>query len=236
MPNINIKTDFEDGKKLPASDLNNNFAVIETAMENSLLGPQGEPGPQGPQGPQGPKGDTGPAGAQGPQGTPGVSGTISIFHCKIEDFIYSNGYYFGKILQNNVLFNNDLNFVINTSETSSKVSYQGEGVYEVLLSWNIPEINIGESDTLTLTIARLFGTQNGNVGNVADITAFFSINDGDGACVITLDGIITPSLENLTNFSMEFLVGFTPEGSTISEELLTLLTTYPAYLTIKKIG
>ena len=76
MSKMIIKKDFNDGDKLPAQDLNNNFAVIEETMNNTLMGPEGPEGPQGAVGPQGPEGPQGPVGPQGPEGPQGEQGPI----------------------------------------------------------------------------------------------------------------------------------------------------------------
>jgi hypothetical protein len=68
---------FEDGTVISAAQMNENFDVLELAIESDLVGPPGPQGPQGPQGLQGlpgPAGPIGPTGSQGPEGPQGVPG------------------------------------------------------------------------------------------------------------------------------------------------------------------
>ena len=53
---------FEDGEVISATEFNQNFDTLETAIDDI---PAGATGPQGPQGEQGPAGPQGPAGAAG---------------------------------------------------------------------------------------------------------------------------------------------------------------------------
>lgn len=233
MPKIKIKTDFRDGEKLPAKDLNNNFAVIEAAIENAVLGPQGPKGETGPQGPQGPQGDKGATGSRGPQGAPGETSPISIFHCKINEFIGQNG----KIIQENVLINNDTKFVLNNSDNSYYVSYDGDGLFEVTVSWNIPKINIDIEGILGISSAHVYGTKQGSFGLIDSTNDEFSVINGDGARVVALRNIVNTYIEGYTNKTNRFAIDLYYTGDThFPEELLSILTTYPAYLTIKRIG
>ena len=59
---------FEDGEVISATEFNQNFDTLESAIDNI---PAGATGPQGPQGETGPAGATGATGATGPQGIPG---------------------------------------------------------------------------------------------------------------------------------------------------------------------
>lgn len=101
MPNVNLKTNFKNGDKLYAEQLNINFETIEEAFkdDNLVITPTLEVGtvekteepkasvtgtspnfilnlglPKGDVGPKGPKGDTGVAGPAGPQGPKGETG------------------------------------------------------------------------------------------------------------------------------------------------------------------
>ena len=78
-----VPNEFADGEIIHAAEFNENFDVLEQAIDSIPAGPQGEPGPTGPQGEQGPiglagaqgpQGDTGPA---GPQGEPGIGAFTS---------------------------------------------------------------------------------------------------------------------------------------------------------------
>ena len=53
---------FEDGEVISATEFNQNFDTLESAIDDI---PAGATGPQGPQGEQGPAGPQGPAGAAG---------------------------------------------------------------------------------------------------------------------------------------------------------------------------
>ena len=57
---------FEDGEVISATEFNQNFDTLETAIDNIPAGATGPQGPQGATGPQGPQGDTGPSGADTP--------------------------------------------------------------------------------------------------------------------------------------------------------------------------
>ena len=69
---------FEDGEVISATEFNQNFDTLESAIDNipagatGPQGPQGDTGPAGATGPQGPQGDTGATGATGPQGPSGA--------------------------------------------------------------------------------------------------------------------------------------------------------------------
>jgi hypothetical protein len=81
-----VPNTFQAGQPARASEVNENFQVLATAVDTAVTGPQGPEGPQGlqglpgpvgpegPLGPQGPIGPQGPEGPQGPQGIPGASG------------------------------------------------------------------------------------------------------------------------------------------------------------------
>ena len=69
VPNI-----FTDGTPAKASEVNENFDALETAIDAIPEGPAGEQGPAGTQGEKGDKGDTGDTGPQGPIGLTGATG------------------------------------------------------------------------------------------------------------------------------------------------------------------
>ena len=62
---------FEDGEVISATDFNQNFDTLESAIDDISAGTFGLQGPQGEQGPAGPQGETG---ATGPQGDTGPQG------------------------------------------------------------------------------------------------------------------------------------------------------------------
>jgi hypothetical protein len=66
VPNV-----FIDGEVIEAAEFNENFDILEQAIDAIPAGPQGETGPAGPQGPMGP---AGPVGAAGPAGATGAAG------------------------------------------------------------------------------------------------------------------------------------------------------------------
>ena len=85
---------FEDGEVISATEFNQNFDTLESAIDDipagatGPQGPQGEQGPAGATGPQGPQGEQGPAGPQGPAGAAGVAAGLT---CNINQVIRWNG-------------------------------------------------------------------------------------------------------------------------------------------------
>lgn len=76
-----VPNNFAAGQPARASEVNENFDVLEaaidqnaTAIQSIPAGPEGPQGPQGVQGPQGPQGIMGPPGAEGTQGPVGPTG------------------------------------------------------------------------------------------------------------------------------------------------------------------
>lgn len=67
------KTDWKDGDKLAADDVNRIEAGI---AEKAAKGDKGDTGETGPAGPKGDKGDTGAAGAKGDKGDPGKDAVL----------------------------------------------------------------------------------------------------------------------------------------------------------------
>lgn len=70
-----VPNTFQSGQPARASEVNANFDVLETAIDQNAVaiqnipaGPEGPQGPQGVMGPPGPQGDQGPTGPQGPAG------------------------------------------------------------------------------------------------------------------------------------------------------------------------
>ena len=68
------KTDWKDGDKLAAVDVNRIEAGIAAKAAKGDKGDQGEPGPKGDPGAKGDKGEPGAAGEPGPKGDPGAKG------------------------------------------------------------------------------------------------------------------------------------------------------------------
>ena len=66
------KTDWKDGDKLAAVDVNRIEAGIAAKAAKGDKGDQGEPGPKGDPGAKGDKGDPGPKGDTGAKGEPGA--------------------------------------------------------------------------------------------------------------------------------------------------------------------
>ena len=56
---------FEDGEVISATEFNQNFDTLESAIDDIPAGATGAQGPQGEQGPAGPQGEQGPAGPAG---------------------------------------------------------------------------------------------------------------------------------------------------------------------------
>jgi hypothetical protein len=67
-----VPHDFQSGQPARAADVNENFDVLETAIDQNAAAIQDIPA--GPEGPQGPQGDQGPQGIQGPEGPQGPPG------------------------------------------------------------------------------------------------------------------------------------------------------------------
>ena len=68
---------FEDGEVISATEFNQNFDTLESAIDNipaGATGPQGPQGDTGPPGPPGPPGDDGDDGADGADGATGPAG------------------------------------------------------------------------------------------------------------------------------------------------------------------
>ena len=70
------KTDWKDGDKLAATDVNRIEAGIAAKAAKGDKGDQGEPGPQGPAGPKGDTGAAGTPGAKGAKGEPGADAVL----------------------------------------------------------------------------------------------------------------------------------------------------------------
>ena len=70
------KTDWKDGDKLAAVDVNRIEAGIAAKAAKGDKGDQGEPGPQGPAGPKGDTGAAGTPGAKGDKGDPGADAVL----------------------------------------------------------------------------------------------------------------------------------------------------------------
>ena len=70
------KTDWKDGDKLAATDVNRIEAGIAAKAAKGDKGDQGEPGPQGPAGPKGDTGAAGTPGAKGDKGDPGADAVL----------------------------------------------------------------------------------------------------------------------------------------------------------------
>ena len=79
---------FEDGEVISATEFNENFDTLESAIDNI---PAGATGPQGPQGDTGPAGATGPQGPQGEQGPAGPAGVAAGLTCTTDQIIKWNG-------------------------------------------------------------------------------------------------------------------------------------------------
>ena len=72
------KTDWKDGDKLAAVDVNRIEAGIAAKAAKGDKGDQGEPGPKGDPGTPGAKGDKGDPGEQGPKGDKGEPGADAV--------------------------------------------------------------------------------------------------------------------------------------------------------------
>ena len=70
------KTDWKDGDKLAAVDVNRIEAGIAAKAAKGDKGDQGEPGPQGPAGPKGDTGAAGTPGAKCAKGEPGADAVL----------------------------------------------------------------------------------------------------------------------------------------------------------------
>ena len=73
------KTDWKDGDKLAATDVNRIEAGIAAKAAKGDKGDQGEPGPKGDPGAKGDQGEPGPKGdpgAKGDQGEPGADAVL----------------------------------------------------------------------------------------------------------------------------------------------------------------
>lgn len=236
MPKIDIKTDFTDGEKLPAQDLNNNFKVIKEAVLDAFIGEKGDIGPQGETGPQGPQGEQGPPGPSGPQGDTGTATVTSIFHCKIDNFIEGDNYdYYGQILENNTIVNTDAeNIIFDEEYDHTSLLYNDGGIFEVTLSWNLPAINESITRDVLVYISLAYGYDTSDLNAFADVN--FLVKQGDGNKILTATRLLkaTDSIYFHLHIRPDLESGEGYNG--FHEDIMDLLRTNPAYLTIKKIG
>ena len=85
---------FEDREVISATEFNQNFDTLETAIDDipaGATGPQGEQGPAGPQGEQGPVGPQGNQGAPGNDGQDGADGVAAGLSCSTDQVVVYRG-------------------------------------------------------------------------------------------------------------------------------------------------
>lgn len=151
----NIKTDFKDGEKLPAQDLNRNFYAIKNAFNTDFKGPQGPQGPRGLRGPQGPQGPQGEAGSPGAVGEPGV---LSYLYFGTRRVLVVELYGGKEVLAPSTTHwdytsNDDKYVEIGSVYELEGFSHYDEGIFELTFVWEIPKLlddTLNEECVITL--------------------------------------------------------------------------------------
>ena len=211
---------FEDGEVISATEFNQNFDTLESAIDDipagatGPQGPQGEQGPAGPQGPQGEKGDTGDqgpiglSGPQGPQGETGDTGPAGADTPASHD--EGNG---NTAVGSDALVNNDTGWASdNTAIGDRALEANTKGYSNTAIGALTLIVNTEGDDNVAIGYRAMDGNTMGRFNTAIGVRALYLNTTGEGNTAVGHSALETTDTTGKYNTAIGFLADVTVGG------------------------